>query len=113
MAEVSSMAMDWMEYLGQNDALLGSVSEANKVWLLAGICSALVGLSGLLPVIFLNPNNSKPKAGKEQQRNLGMVTGNISSLLSAKLSVLVLRMIQASLNRGSRLGAKTSVQGKP
>jgi len=69
-AEVSSMAMDWMEYLGQNDALLGSVSEANKVWLLAGICSALVGLSGLLPVIFLNPNNSKPKAGKEQQRNL-------------------------------------------
>ena len=26
---------------------------------------------------------------------------------------LELRMIQASVNRGSRLGAKTSVQGKP
>ena len=92
-AEVSSMAMDWMEYLGQNDALLGSVSEANKVWLLAGICSALVGLSGLLPVIFLNPNNSKPKAGKEQQRNMGMVTGNISSLLSAKCYLCWSRLI--------------------
>ena len=28
-------------------------------------------------------------------------------------STALLRMIQASLNRGSRLGAKTSVQGKP
>ena len=65
---VEAVSTQWLEHWGQSHLLL-NLTEPNRVWILAGICSALVGLSGLLPVIFMNPTASEDPNGNKDNNS--------------------------------------------
>ena len=46
----------WLDFLNHHEFLVETCLTQRGIWVMACLCSALVGLSGLLPVIFLKPD---------------------------------------------------------
>ena len=82
MAMATEAAKDWLDYIRDQGSEVffdydpGQHLARKSVWVIAGLCAATVGLSGLLPMVLLSPEASETKDKNEGKASPASVSSS-------------------------------------